>query len=164
MLSEALRREVREMDSRIPLRIETVSDRIRASLVRERVTAILATGLGLVALALACAALYGLLAYAVSRQSHEIGLRIALGADRPSVLRLVLRECLVMTLAGTVLGVGASLALGRYAASLLYEISPRDPGAVTVSAALMMTVALLAALVPARRAMLIDPVVALRQD
>ena len=64
----------------------------------------------------------------------------------------------------TVLGVGASLALGRYAASLLYEISPRDPGAVTVSAALMMTVALLAALIPARRAMLVDPVVALRQD
>ena len=164
MLSETLRREVRDMDGRIPLRIETVSDRIRVSLVRERVTAILASGLGLVALALATAALYGLLAYAVSRQSHEIGLRIALGADRPSVLRLVLRECLVMSLAGTVLGIGASLALGRYAASLLYEIGPRDPGALTVSAALMLTVALLAALIPARRAMQVDPVVALRQE
>ena len=163
-LSEQVRREVRSLDPRVPLRIETVNDRIRQSLVRERVTAILATALGLMAIALACAALYGLLTYAVSRQSHEIGLRMALGADRPSVLRLVLRECLSMALAGTLVGVAAALALSRYATTLLYQISPRDPGALIASATGMIFLALLAAAIPARRAVRIDPARALRQE
>ena len=163
-LSEQVRREVRSLDPRVPLRIETVNDRIRQSLVRERVTAILATALGVMAVALACAALYGLLTYAVSRQSHEIGLRMALGADRPSVLRLVLRECLSMALAGTLVGVAAALALSRYATTLLYQISPRDPGALIASATGMIFLALLAAAIPARRAVRIDPARALRQE
>lgn len=163
-VAEDIRREVRALDERIPIRIETVNERIRQSLIRERVTAIIATGLGVVALALACAALYGLLAYAVSRQVHEIGLRIALGADRRSVLRLVLRECLKLTLAGSALGIGISVALSRYATSLLYEISPRDPTAIALSVAVMMVIALMAAAIPARRAMLVDPARALRQE
>lgn len=163
-VAEDIRREVRALDERMPLRIETVNERIRESLVRERVTAIIASGLGVVALALACAALYGLLAYAVSRQVHEIGLRMALGADRRSVLRLVLRECFRLTLAGSALGIGISVALSRYATSLLYQISPRDPAAIALSATVMMAIALIAAAIPARRAMQIDPARALRQD
>lgn len=163
-LSEQVRQEVRSLDPRVPLRLETIDERIRQSLVRERVTAILATGLGVVAVALACAALYGLLSYAVSRQSHEIGLRMALGADRPSVLRLVLQECLRLILVGSALGITISVALSRYVTSLLYEISPRDPAAIALSTTAMMAIALMAAAIPARRAMQIDPARALRQE
>jgi putative ABC transport system permease protein len=162
-VGESVRREVRALDARVPLRIGTVSDRIRESLVRERVTAMLAVGLGVAALALACAALYGLLAYAVSRQSFEIGLRLALGAERRAVMWLVLRECLMLALFGTVLGLGASLVLGRYVRSLLYQITPTDTIALAGAAVIMLIVAALAGSLPARRASRVDPVVALRQ-
>ena len=87
---ERIRAEARAMDAGVPIRIETVADRIHESLVKERVMAVLASGLGFTALALACAGLYGLLAYAVSRQAKEIGLRLALGATRAAVLWIVL--------------------------------------------------------------------------
>jgi ABC-type antimicrobial peptide transport system permease subunit len=149
----------------VPFRIETVDDRIRQSLVRERVTALIAAALGVTALTLACAALYGLLAYAVSRQTYEIGLRLALGAERRAVLWLVLRECLVLALAGTVAGLAASVALSRYVrSSFLYEISPTDPVALAAAALLMITVAALAGSLPARRAARVSPVVALKNE
>ena len=164
-LADSVRYVVRRIDGRVPVRIETVDDRIRHSLVRERVTALLAGGLGVAALALACAALYGLLAYAVSRQTYEIGLRLALGAARSAVLWLVLRECLALAAAGTALGVGASIALARYVrASFLYAVSPTDATALASAAAIMFVVAALAGSIPARRAARVDPVVALRTD
>jgi len=164
-LPESLRQAVRDVDPRVPFRIETVDDRIRQSLVRERVTALIAAALGVTALTLACAALYGLLAYAVSRQTYEIGLRLALGAERRAVLWLVLRECLVLALAGTVAGLAASVALSRYVrSSFLYEISPTDPVALAAAALLMITVAALAGSLPARRAARVSPVVALKNE
>ena len=159
---EGVRREVRALDPRVPLRIETVNDRIRESLVRERVTTTLASGLGVTALALACTALYGLLAYAVSRQTYEIALRLALGARRQAVLWLVLRECVLLTFLGTAVGLAASIALGRYVRSFLYQVSPTDAFALADAALLMLAVASLAGLIPARRAARIDPMVALR--
>jgi predicted permease len=159
---EGVRREVRALDPRVPLRIETVNDRIRESLVRERVTTTLASGLGVTALALACTALYGLLAYAVSRQTYEIALRLALGARRQAVLWLVLRECVLLTFLGTAVGLAASIALGRYVRSFLYQVSPTDAFALAGAALLMLAVASLAGLIPARRAARIDPMVALR--
>ena len=163
-VAETLQREVRALDARVPMRVETVSDRIRQSVVRERVTTLLAAGLGLAALALACAALYGLLAYAVSRQAYEIGLRLALGANRRSVFWLVLRECLLLTALGTAVGLAASLVLGRYVQTLLYQINPADTLAMAAAAAVMLTVAIAAGMLPARRAARLDPVAALRQD
>jgi len=164
-LAESVRRAVRSLDARVPLRIETVSDRIRQSLVRERLMALLAATLGLAALILACAALYGLLAYAVSRQSYEIGLRLALGAQRRSILWRVLGECLMLALLGTTMGLCASLVLGRYVqTTLLYQITPADSIAMGAAALIMIAVASLAGAIPARRAARVDPAVALRVD
>jgi predicted permease len=163
-IAESVRREARALDPRVPLRVETVNDRIRQSVVRERVMTMLATGLGIAALALACAALYGLLSYAVSRQSYEIGLRLALGAERRAVLWLVLRECLLLAGLGTAIGLGVSVALGRYVRSFLYQVSPTDTIALAAAAAVMLGVAALAGSLPARRASRVDPVVALRAD
>ena len=159
---EQVRREVRGLDPGVPVRIETVTDRIRESLVKERVMALLASGLGVTALALACAGLYGLLAYAVSRQAKEIGLRLALGANRAGVLWIVLRDCLIVALVGITIGAGMSLALGRFARDLLYLVKPTDAISLTAAAVLMLVVALAAGFLPARRASRVDPVVALR--
>jgi ABC-type antimicrobial peptide transport system permease subunit len=164
-LRESVRRAVREVDPRVPLRVETVDDRIRHSLVRERVTTLIAAGLGITALVLACAALYGLLAYTVSRQTYEIGLRIALGAGRRGVLWLVLRECLVLATLGTMAGLAGAVALSRFVrSSFVFQISPADPIALAASALLVVAVAALAGSIPARRAARIDPAIALRAD
>ena len=163
-LADAMLREVRALDGRVPARVETIDDRIRQSLVRQRVMTLLAGGLAIAALALACAALYGLLAYAVSRQTYEIGLRVALGARRREVLWLVLRECLLLALMGTVAGLSASLAFGRYVKTFLFQISPSDSVALAAAVAVMLTVALLAGTLPARRAARVDPVIALRNE
>ena len=159
---EHMRREVRALDAVVPMRIETVADRIRESLVTERVIAMLATALGLAALVLACAGLYGMLAYAVSRRTREIGLRLALGANRAEVLRTVFFQSLVLAGLGILAGLIGALALGQFAQNLLFQISPRDPVSFGVAAAVMLLVACLAAYLPARRASRVDPVVALR--
>ena len=161
---ERVRSEARALDAGVPIRIETVADRIHESLVKERVMAVLASGLGVTALALACAGLYGLLAYAVSRQAKEIGLRLALGATRATVLWNVLRDCLFVALIGIAIGASASLALGRYVRTLLYQVSATDLISLAAAGALMLTVALLAGLLPARRAAAVDPAAALRGD
>ncbi len=164
-LGGSVRRVVQSLDARVPVRVETVSGRIRQSLVRERVMMLLATALAVTALALACAALYGLLAYAVARQTYEIGLRLALGAARRSVLLLVLRESLTLALLGTAIGLGAAVVLSRYVnTKLLYHIAPTDSIAMTAAAAIMLGVALLAGSIPARRAARLDPAAALRHE
>lgn len=163
-MAGSIRREVRALDAVVPMRLETVADRIRDSLVTERVIAVLATGLGAAALALACAGLYGLLAFAVSRQTREIGLRLALGAERATVLRMVLTESLILAVLGIVSGLGASLLLGRVTGHLLFQVSPRDPVSLAAAGGIMLIVACLAGFLPARRAARVDPVVALRQE
>ena len=163
-VGDAIRREIRALDSTIPMRIQTVTDRIRESLVNERVLAQLATTIGLAAVVLACAGLYGLLAYTVSRQTSEIGVRLALGAERRTMLWMVLRQCLTLAAIGTAAGIAAALALGRLAVNLLYQVSGTDPAALAVSAASMLAVALCAGLIPAWRASRVDPIVALRAE
>ena len=111
---------------------------------------------------LACAGLYGMLAYAVSRRTREIGLRLALGANRAEVLRTVFFQSLVLAGLGILAGLIGALALGQFAQNLLFQISPRDPVSFGVAAAVMLLVACLAAYLPARRASRVDPVVALR--
>jgi predicted permease len=160
--AEAVRREARGIDGVVPLQLQTVGERIRESLVTERVLATLAAILAVAAAVLACAGLYGLLSYAVVRQTREIGLRLALGAHPRSVTRKVLVDSLLLTGIGVVLGLGGALALGRFAGGLVFQLAPTDPVSIAAAAVLMLAVAALASVVPAWRAARIDPVMALK--
>jgi len=111
---------------------------------------------------LACAGLYGMLAYAVSGRTKEIGLRLALGATRGQVLRGILTDTLTLAAMGTAVGVVAALAMGQLAQHLLFQVSPRDPLSLLAAASIMSAVAGLAGFLPARRASRVDPAVALR--
>ena len=119
---------------------------------------------GGLALLLAAVGLYSVIAYNVTQRSHEIGVRIALGAQRVDVVRLVLRSGLHVAVAGILIGGVIALAAGRFIAPLLYEVSPRDPLVYLVSASTLLAIAVLASLIPARRATRVDPNVALRAD
>jgi ABC-type antimicrobial peptide transport system permease subunit len=156
--------EVTQLDARVPVHLETVSDRIAESLVKERVLAMLAIALGAIALALACAAVFGLMAYAVSSRTNEIGLRMALGAAPAGVLRAVLAESTAVAAAGLLLALPLTLWLGRYLRTLLCEISPFDLPSIAAAALLMVTLAGVAALIPAVRASRISPVSALKAE
>ena len=159
------RTAVRELDARVPVHVETIADRVRESTLLERMIAILAAALGAAALVLACAGLYGLLGYAVSRHSREIALRIALGAGRGSVLWMVQRESIALAVLGVAAGLAGALALARFVSSaLLFQIAPTDPVALTFATLLMLAVAAAAAYVPARRAASVDPIVTLKAD
>ena len=122
------------------------------------------TMFGILALGLAAVGLYGLLAYAVAQRSHEIGVRKALGAADSGIVRMVLRGALGITLVGIAIGLVASLAASRIVASQLYGVSPRDPVILSISAASLIVVTIVAALAPIRRATRVDPVVTLRAD
>jgi putative ABC transport system permease protein len=120
-----------------------------------------------VAQQLAAIGLYGLMAYSVSQRTHEIGIRMALGASRGSILKLILKQGLVLTLTGVALGLGGAYVLTRYLESLttmLFGVSPRDPLTFGVIAVLLTVVALFACFIPARRATRVDPLVALRYE
>jgi putative ABC transport system permease protein len=163
-VGSSVRREIRTLDPIVPVRIETIGDRIAESLVKERVLALLAVVLSVAALALACAGVYGILAYTVSRHTREIGVRLALGANRGAVLWMVLRDSIVLAMMGSVVGLAAALALGRFVAALLFQITPTDPPSLLLATMVMLMVAGCAGLLPARRAARVDPVVALRSE
>ena len=120
--------------------------------------------LAVLALLLAAVGLYGLLAYSVAQRSREIGVRMALGATESGVVRLVLERSLLLVGAGTLIGLVGSLAVTRVLGSLLFEVRPTDPAALSAAAAVLVAVAFLATYLPARRATRVDPVVALRAD
>ena len=116
------------------------------------------------ALFLACIGLHGLTSYAVARRTSEIGLRIALGAQRTDVLWLILRQVVVVTAVGLTAGIPMAIAGGRAVASLLYGVKPIDPASLVIATVVMTVVAGLAAYVPARRAARLDPLAALRVE
>ena len=123
----------------------------------ERFTTILISFFAALALTLTVVGIYGVISYSVSRQTREIGIRMALGASRGSVLGLVLRQGMVLVLAGVVIGLAGSFGLTRLIASQLFEISPADPVTFATVAALLILVALTACYLPARRATRVDP-------
>jgi len=164
-VATAARQAIHTLDGRVPVAIETVADRIRESTIAERLIAILAASLGSAALVLACAGLYGLLAYTISRRRREIGVRIALGARRAAVLWMVQRESIALALAGVAAGLGAAVALARFVGTtLLFQVSATDPLALGFAGAIMLVVAAAAAYVPAQRAASVDPAVALKTE
>jgi ABC-type antimicrobial peptide transport system permease subunit len=119
---------------------------------------------GLLGLALAAVGIYGVMAYSVSQRRRELGIRVALGADRRSVLGLVLNEGLRLALIGTAIGLAAALAAARLVRGLLYDVSAVDPIAFTLVPLTLVAVAALAVYLPARRAAMVDPIKALKSD
>ena len=140
------------------------SSDLAVSLAQQRFNMLLLALFAALALILAAVGIYGLMAYSVSQRTHEIGVRLAIGAQRRDVLRLVLRDGARLTLVGIAIGIIAALALTRLMASLLFEVTPTDPATFASVALLLAVVALAACYIPARRAARVDPMVALRYD
>lgn len=164
-LAASIRRVASNLDKDVAVYdVKTMTEQIDDSMAQERLTAWLASFFGLFALCLAATGLYGVISYNVSRRSREIGIRMALGAQRRDVLRSVLRETLLLALAGIAVGIFGALAVTRFVASLLYGLAPRDPIALGISAAIMLAIAALAGYLPASRASRVDPMVALRYE
>lgn len=164
-LVPAIRKVVAEINPNLPLRdVTTESQQIDRLLFQERLVARLSGFFGLLALALACIGLYGLLAYEVARRTREIGIRSALGAQRGDVLRLVVKQGLLLAVAGAGAGIGVALGVTHYLKSMLYDVSAYDPMTIVVVSVLLILVALAACLIPARCATNVDPMVALRYE
>jgi putative ABC transport system permease protein len=164
-LIPAIRRWVKAIDPDQPITdMRTMTEVITRSVWRPRLYAILFGVFAVVALALATVGIYGVMAYSVSERTREIGVRVALGAQRRDVLKLIVTQGMTLALIGTGIGLGASLALTRLMQSLLFEVSPTDPFTFAGLAALLSVVAMLACYLPARRATKVDPMIALRSE
>jgi predicted permease len=161
----AIREVVAQVNTNLPLfDVKTESEQIDRLLFQERLVARLSGFFGLLALVLACVGLYGLLSYEVSRRTREIGIRMALGAHPGTVLKLVLRQGVVLAIIGAGIGIGVAVGVMRYLASMLYDVHANDPLTMIAVAVLLTVVALAACYIPARRAMRVDPMVALRYE
>jgi len=164
-VARAIRQIVHEVDRDLPVdNIEWMSAAVEATVATTRFRTWLIGVFGAMALALATAGVFGVISYSVSCRTHEFGIRIALGATRREILRLVMREGLCLTLAGAVAGIAAALALTRLISSLLYGVRATDPATFVALPLLLTGTALLAAYLPARRATRVDPIVSLRHE
>jgi len=164
-LVPVIRRTVAQINPHLPLRdVTTESLQIDRLLFQERLVARLSSFLGLLALTLACIGLYGLLAYEVARRTREVGIRTALGAQRKDVMRLVVKQGLLLATVGAVVGIGVAIGVTRYLKAMLYNVRADDPVTIVAVGALLVLVALAACFIPARRATSVDPVVALRYE
>jgi putative ABC transport system permease protein len=164
-LVSAVRAEVRKLDRDLPVHdIQTMDQAPRARLGPERFAAFLQIIFAAVALSLAAVGLYGVMSYAVSQRTREIGIRMALGARRSDVMMMVIGQGIKLTGAGILIGLGGALALTRFMETLVFGVSATDPLTYVTIVSLLTLVALLAALVPARRATMVDPLVALRNE
>lgn len=164
-LAPALRSAVRAIDPALPVtRVKTVEQMVREGISSRWFDAMVIAALAALALVLALGGLYAVTAYSVAQRTREIGVRVALGADRAAVVKLVLRQAGAMIAAGVLLGVVAALPLVRFLSAMLFDVQPLDPAVFSVVAGLVAGVALLATFVPARRASQVDPMVALRAE
>jgi len=164
-LGPSVRAALRQIDANLPVMdMATMQSRVDRSVSIERSIATLAAGFGLLATLLAAVGLYGVVAYSVARRTVEIGVRVALGAERVDIYRIVLKEVGLLLLVGTAVGLPVALALGKAIESQLYGVKPNDPWLIAAAVVVLTAVALGAAYVPARRAASIDPVRALRGE
>jgi predicted permease len=164
-LAATIRAAMKSLDPDVPLsQVRELSSITEESVAPRRFSVLLLAAFAALALLLAAVGIYGVMAFTVTQRSHEIGIRVALGAHPHDVLRMVIRDAIVLAGAGIVIGIAGTLAATRFLASLLFEIKPTDPVTFVGVVILLMLVALLACYVPARRAMRVDPMVALRHE
>jgi ABC-type antimicrobial peptide transport system permease subunit len=163
-LAETLRRLARERSPDVPMKFTTMEATLSENVAAPRFRTLLFAVFAGLAVCLAMAGVYGVMAYAVGQRSNEIGLRIALGASTGSVLRLVLGQGLVLTSLGLALGLVAAVTGTRLLTSMLFRVQPNDPVVYLAVAVLLGVVALVASYLPARRASKIDPLMAIREE
>jgi putative ABC transport system permease protein len=161
---ESIKTAIGGVNPGIVIEFRIMSSQVRDSLARDRLMAALAGAFGILAAVLATVGLYGVIAYMVARRQNEIGVRIALGAGRGSVIGLVMREATLLVAAGIVVGTGLALWATRAADKMLFGLKPNDPVTFAGAIALLAAVALLASYAPALRASRVEPMRALRED
>lgn len=165
VIGRSLEAAIHEIDPNLPLfNIQTMASVIESSVGNERLTMVMLIGFAALALLMAAIGVFGVTAYSVSQRTHELGIRMALGANRGSVLGLVLRQELTVCLGGIAVGTAGALFVGSLLESLLFGVTPRDSVTLSVAAVVLLTVTLVACLIPARRATRVDPMTALRLD
>jgi len=164
-LVQPLREAIHAVDPMLPIDgIDPVPVLMRETIAKERLLAKLATAFGVLALVLAAIGLYGVMTYAITRRTSEIGLRVALGAQRGDIVRMVLRDGLGVVVIGVVVGLPVTLASVRLLGTQLHNVPLADPVSIAAAIAVLMTSALVAALLPALRASRVSPIVALRAE
>jgi len=164
-LGPAVDTVMHQLDKDLPLfEVRTMDQVLDASLARQRMSMVVFVVFAIVALTLASVGLYGVVAHGVTERTHEIGVRIALGAEQRHVLGLVIRQGLSMAVLGTVIGVAGALAVARWIEGLLFGVTATDPATIAAVVAMLLTVALVACYVPAWRATRVDPTQALRTE
>jgi ABC-type antimicrobial peptide transport system permease subunit len=165
LIISQVRSAIGQVDHSLPVAYQgSMVEQVNRSMAGQSLIARLSTFFGLLAAFLACIGIYGLMSYAVTRRTNEIGIRMALGAESSGVLWMVMRESLTLVGAGVAIGIPAALAAARLVSSVLYGLKATDPITITVSVLLMIAVAALAGYLPARRAAKVDPMVALRYE
>ena len=161
----AVERTIHEVEKDLPVySIRSMEQLLGSSLAQRRLTLVLMVGFAGLALLLAAVGIYGVISYSVRQRTHELGIRMALGAQAGDVLKMILLQGLKLSLAGGVIGLAASFWLTEWMKSLLFEVDPTDSMTFAVIPLLLICVALLACWVPARRATKIDPMIALRSE
>jgi len=164
-LVSAVRRVARDMDPNLALyRVQSEVEQINQAVFQERLFARLTTFFGLLAALLACVGVYGIMAFAATQRTREIGIRMALGASRREILQMVLRESLLLVAVGIAMGIFMALGASRSISTLLFGLQPTDPLTIAAATLLMIAAAGLAGYLPARRASYVDPMVALRYE
>jgi ABC-type antimicrobial peptide transport system permease subunit len=160
----SMKQTIGDVNPGIDLDFKVFKTRIHDSLLQDQLMATLSGFFGFLAALLAAIGLYGVISYMVVQRTKEIGIRMAIGADRVDVLRMILGEAGILTVAGLVIGAGLALGAAQAAKSLLYGLKPRDPLTLVMAVILLSAVATLASFLPARRASKLDPLTALRYE
>ena len=164
-LGPAIRAAIVEVDPKLPIvNLTTLTEQLNSTLKQDRLIARLVSFFGLLALLLACIGLYAVMAHGVVRRTNEIGIRMALGAQRTNILWLMLRDTLILVLIGMVIGIPLALASASLISKQLFGLKPTDPLTLIVAAVLLLVVAMFAGYFPARRASRVDPLIALRYE